>query len=889
MQRKIQPYLLNLIIFTGIFIFICLMFDFVPFGSETMLTVDLGQQYIDFFSQFKDTLLNHPTKFFYSFEKGFGGEMVGLWAYYLMSPFNLILLFFNEGNFDIAVTLLTYLKLLSASLTFMLFSRHVYKLETPISISFSLAYALMSYVIVYLLNIMWLDGLVFLPLIALGLHTIVEKRQYGLYVVSLAVMLVANYYIGYMICLFLAFYALFVVVERQEENARFNLKQAAFDYGAFVRYSIYAVLIAGIMLFPTIDSLSIGKGTHQSLELTLDAVHNLADMMSKSFIGSFNFDEMSSGSPNIFAGMLVLLLSLSYFFQKRIHWREKLVALFVLAVFFVSFRYELINKLWHGGQFPIWYHFRFSFTTSFFLIVLAIRAYTRRVQERTILMPLALLGLMGVMAYYYLEYLADYEFLSDMNIFISLIFFVGFLLLLQFQSVKPDIFSWFILAFVIAEMTSNAGLILSEMSYVDQSKFRDYTQTLDEAVGPVRHGDETFYRTNKTFMRTKNEAMYSHYHGLDHFGSTIEAHVPELFGYLGMPDGNGFVAYTNGTLLTDDFFNVRYHLDVTEDTASHTADDEYVLYREATDLDNEKYSLVSESDRYLLRENEDRLGFGIEMKPELAQSNDLLVSNDPIGNHEKILELLDFTGDGSDYFVRHTFDDASYHNVRVTDTGDGDYYTYVNDGTDEVPGYVELTFSTDSENPYYFTLPSQLDNDAVSLQLNHVRYRWYTPYRRRQVVNASYGEAASEQTFRFYLEEDEMTANLIYLYEFDEARYDDLIASKQDHLFEVSYFNHNEIVGTIETELAESQVLFTVPFDDNWSVTVDGESVEPVAVLNETLLAVPVTEGSHEIRLVYFPHGLYVGMGTMVLGIGLAVGEWWLRRRGRGSQSGLGE
>ena len=142
-----------------------------------MLTVDLGQQYIDFFSQFKDTLLNHPTKFFYSFEKGFGGEMVGLWAYYLMSPFNLILLFFNEGNFDIAVTLLTYLKLLSASLTFMLFSRHVYKLETPISISFSLAYALMSYVIVYLLNIMWLDGLVFLPLIALGLHTIVEKRD----------------------------------------------------------------------------------------------------------------------------------------------------------------------------------------------------------------------------------------------------------------------------------------------------------------------------------------------------------------------------------------------------------------------------------------------------------------------------------------------------------------------------------------------------------------------------------------------------------------------------------------------------------------------------------------------------------------------------------------
>ena len=879
MQRKIQPYLFNLILFTGIFIFICFMFDFVPFGSETMLTVDLGQQYIDFFSQFKDTLLNHPTKFFYSFEKGFGGEMVGLWAYYLMSPFNLILLFFNEGNFDTAVTLLTYLKLLAASMSFMFFSRRIYKLNTPMSLSFSLAYSLMSYVIVYLLNIMWLDGLVFLPLIAVGLHSIVERRHYALYVASLAVMLIANYYIGFMICIFLALYALVVVVERQEAHARFDLKQAAFDYGAFIRYSIYAVLIAGVMLIPTVDSLSIGKGTHQSLELTLDATHNLADMMSKSFIGSFNFDEISSGSPNIYAGMLVMLLGFSYFFQKKIHWREKLVALFVLAVFFVSFRYDLVNKLWHGGQFPIWYHFRFSFTTSFFLVVLAMRAYTKRAEGKSIWLPLALLASMGGMAFYYFNHLADYEFLSDMNIFISLIFFIGFLLLLQYQSLKPDIFQWFILAFVVAEMTSNAGLILSEMSYVDQSKFRNYTQTLDEAVSPVRHGEDTFYRSNKTFMRTKNEAMYSHYHGLDHFGSTIEAHVPELFGYLGMPDGNGFIAYTNGTIMTDDFFNVRYHLDITEDTASHTADDEYVLYREGTDLDNEKYTLVSESNRYLLRENEERLGFGIEMKPELANSEELLVSNDPVGNHEKILNLMDFSGNTSNYFTRHSFDDVTYHNVRVTDTGDGDYYTYENDGTEDVPGYVELTFSTDSENPYYFTLPSQLDKDAVSLQLNNVRYRWYTPYRRRQITNASYGEIVDEQTFRFYLEEEDMTANLIYLYEFDEARYDDLIASKQDHLFEVEYFNHNEIIGSIETELPESQVLFTVPFDDNWAVTVDGERVEPMSVLNDTLLSVPVTTGVHEIRLVYFPRGLYVGMGTLVLGLGLSVGEWLLRRR----------
>ena len=786
---------------------------------------------------------------------------------------------FDVKNFDLAVTLLTYLKLLSASLTFMHFSRRIYHLSTPISLSFSLTYALMSYVIVYLLNIMWLDGLVALPLIALSLHQLIERRSYKLYIIYLAGILIANYYIGYMICLFLAFYALFVIVEKQENLAKFNWKKAVFDYGAFIRYSIYAVLIAGIILIPAAQSLSIGKGTHQDLEFNLDATHNLATILSKSFIGSFNFDEMSAGSPNIFAGMLVLLLGLSYFFQKKIHWREKVMAFIVLGIFFISFRYDVINKLWHGGQFPIWYHFRFSFTASFFMIVLAMRSYTRQMRITPIWIPLSLLSIMGGLCFYYLFYLSDYPFLTNLNILISLLFFIGFLLLLQYESLNNIVFQWFLLAFVIAEMTSNAGLILSNLSYVNQDKFRDYTQTLNTALNPIRHGNDTFYRTNKTFMRTKNESMYTHYHGLDHFGSTIEANVPLLYGYLGLPDGNGFITYTNGTLVSDDLFNVRYHLDATDNSANHTADNEYVLYREATDLDNAKYPVVHQAERYLFREDTKRLGLGIEMKPELRQSENLFNANDPVGNQEKILQMLDFSNNTAPYFTRHMFDDVNYHNVRVTDTGDGDYYTYVNDGTEEDPGYVELTYSTETENPYYFSLPSQLDKKKVSLQLNDVRYRWYTPYRRRQLTNASYGTIQNDQHFRFYLEEKEMTANLINLYEFDEARYDALIDSKQAHLFEVYYFNHNEIKGTITTELPDSQILFTIPYDDNWRVHVDGKEVVVQPAFNNTLLSIPVKGGTHEIHLVYFPRSIYYGMGSLIVGITLTTGEALIRKK----------
>ena len=38
-----------------------------PFGTSSILTVDMGQEYVDFFQFFRRTLLTDPSNFFYSF------------------------------------------------------------------------------------------------------------------------------------------------------------------------------------------------------------------------------------------------------------------------------------------------------------------------------------------------------------------------------------------------------------------------------------------------------------------------------------------------------------------------------------------------------------------------------------------------------------------------------------------------------------------------------------------------------------------------------------------------------------------------------------------------------------------------------------------------------
>ncbi|MCQ2570557.1 MAG: YfhO family protein, partial [Limosilactobacillus sp.] len=81
-----------------------------PFGPHSILTVDLGQQYVDFFAYYRQALLHDPSSLLFSWQKGLGGEMWGTNAYSLLSPLNLILLAFPGRRLSSGILILTLLK-----------------------------------------------------------------------------------------------------------------------------------------------------------------------------------------------------------------------------------------------------------------------------------------------------------------------------------------------------------------------------------------------------------------------------------------------------------------------------------------------------------------------------------------------------------------------------------------------------------------------------------------------------------------------------------------------------------------------------------------------------------------------------------------------------------
>lgn len=177
-----------------------------PFGEKSLLVTDMDGQYVSFFSYLKDMARN-GNDFFYTFSKNLGGDMAGFAAYYLLSPFNLVLLPFSTVHLPTGILLLTLLKVGSAGLTCALFLSRAERAGGG-TLLFSCAYALMSFVFVYQQNILWLDGIIFLPLVLWGVPAVMERRPL-LFILSLTACLITNYYIAYMICIFSALYFFF--------------------------------------------------------------------------------------------------------------------------------------------------------------------------------------------------------------------------------------------------------------------------------------------------------------------------------------------------------------------------------------------------------------------------------------------------------------------------------------------------------------------------------------------------------------------------------------------------------------------------------------------------------------------------------------------------------
>ncbi|TFJ43277.1 hypothetical protein CKN80_12055 [Carnobacterium divergens] len=874
-----------------------------PFEDSSLLTVDLGQQYVDFYTYYRNTLLGDPTSFFYSFSKAIGGDMLGLWAYYLTSPFNLILLLFPARLITLGITVLTLTKISLAGLSFGILLKKAFNGKGFYLATFSTSYALMGYTIVNQLNIMWLDGLIFLPLVILGIEKLVFEKRGLFYTVFLALLLIANYYIAYMICLFSILYFIFRLTAIQFPSKTTVKEKVIFLSKQLARFSWHSLLgggLASILLVPTFHALLDSKASYSDFSFEWKFAFPIQEMISKLYIGAFNFDQMPDGYPNLFIGSLALICFISFLFSRAFPIRERLMAFLIVLFLVVSMDLKAFNIVWHGFQYPIWYPYRFSFVLCFFMILNGYRAFIK-LERLSIPGMLLVVVSTTAAAFYMLKHPFDFVYHEQIILTSLFIAIVTFLLI-----VKPKYTLWlpFLLFLVSAvEMGINAQLDLSRLSYVSNSEFLEYRREFAPVIDHIKEKDDGFYRVEKTFLRSKNDSFQFDYPSVTHFSSTFEKEVPTLFGHLGFPVGNGFIAYSNATLATDALFGIKYYVAENNGLYEKSQDDlvdpatgqtplaknklteltqknnptnltQLQLTIMATKPDLRSYTKLTNTDRMTTFKNQNALSIAYGVDKDILKVKEL--TNQPVQLQETILKALS-PNEKKRYFTPIAFNSTVYQNI--TPNNQYPNPTFFKQIANNKAS-VDFQFTPQTNDAYYLTLGPSVKEEDAAFYLNGKKLSQYKTYRDTLILNVANQQKGQTITITVELKKESLWLEQFQLYHFDTTAFEKVVTNLKQNELNIEKFGNTYFKGTATITDENKILMTTIPYSKGWRISIDGKKVPTTKVLN-SLLAAPIAKGTHNIEISYQTPYFKIGLFISFISLILLVLTNWLFHRGK--------
>mgnify|MGYP001024780532 FL=1 len=333
-----------------------------PWGDKTVLVSDMSSQYVEFFCALKNGEL------LFSWSKALGTGYLGVFSYYVSSPLSLLTLFAPNEEMPVALMLLIVLKVGLAGLSFAVFARRRFPGHDGAAGLCALCYGLMSYSMVYSICVMWLDGLIWLPLILLALERILAGRGAGPFIAVLSACFLSTWYISYMVGGFCALYLCARLIALRPEGRA--LKQAL---GRFFGGAACALGLTAWMWLPTFLAMFNGKFGGGNVDYDGLLACDPGALLGQLLPG--RYASITYGAPPyLFCGSAALLGAIAYFFLGRVPRRERLANLGVLAAACASLVLSPLDKVWHLFQRPNWFPFRWAFLASFFLLYLAVQS-----------------------------------------------------------------------------------------------------------------------------------------------------------------------------------------------------------------------------------------------------------------------------------------------------------------------------------------------------------------------------------------------------------------------------------------------------------------------------------------------------------------------------------
>lgn len=808
MKKKLT---LSFIISITILLVTFLIVGIYPFSDKTIIVIDSNTQYVSFITYLR-TILMGTNDFKYTFQTTLGSNFIPLLGYYLASPFNLITLLFKPENMKLALTLIIILKIGLSAISMEYYLQKKYPNKN--TLLFSLCYSLMAYNIVYMYHLMWLDSIILFPLVILGIDYIFKDKNPLLYIVSLALSIIFNYYMGIIVCLGSLIYFIYKYIKEHEKINKLKV---------FINYSISSILsgmASMFILIPSFLGIIKGKATFSLNNIPFGITTSYLKIIAKSFTAAFGEGETWNGGPMIACGMIVIVLIILYFLNKKISKKDKIINSVFIFFLLSTFAIGTLNILFHGLNIPNCFDYRHAFIVVFFLIMIATDSYMNlSTNKKDFKITLLIITILSIIIYF-----AKYKFnVTTYGLTILLSFVISLAILLVLYKNKKPYKILLIITIIDLLINSAAGILMITLSDKQSvNSYKNYVESTSNVIEELKEYDNTFYRVEKTYDRETNENMLSindsmifNYNGISHFDSTSRSDVELFLEKLGFRRllTRAYYNKNGSTIAADMLLGIKYVLSY----------DSYKNYKEIINNDIKVYQ-----NPYNLP-----LGYAVE-------SDNVLLRDNPFLNMNNIIKS--FTNISKDIYIKADYEKNSFSN------SNNEYvYTYI------------IDISSSNELYFSFDTPDEIQTKYTDAKM-YINDKYIGKYFSKYnygVMSLGKYNVGDKVELKFVFDKDVEIYEPYFYYE-DIAILEEHYNILSRDVVDLEVITSSHLKGKIDLSSSKN-ILFIIPYDEGWNIKVNGKIVKQNKVL-DVLTGIKLEKGINEIELIYTPNGLKEGI-----------------------------
>ncbi|MDR1689096.1 MAG: YfhO family protein [Clostridiales bacterium] len=825
-------FLLPFIIFAVVFVFI----GIYPFGTRQIMISDFREQYLPFLSDLWRKL-REGNSMLWSWSTGGGSDYLGMISYYLASPLNLIIALFPFDALREVLTVIVLTKIGIAGLSCGFFLSKTFKRSDFSVPVFSLCYAMCGFSMGYYWNIMWLDTFAILPLVVLGVFSLVTEGKFILYVITLALSVFMNFYIGLFTCIFVVvtFFGLCVTNKLTKKDILSKL----------ILIAVCSAIAIGLTALLTVPAYSSLQSTYSSKDVFPSKIsfYNRIDKLLGNLIAFTPPGYMNDSAPNIFSGMLTVMLAALYLKSPKYPLREKLVLGGTLLFLFFSINTNVLYYIWNGFHFTNMIPFRFSFLISFMLMLMAYKAYLaleRLNKYDMFFMAITSLFLLIMAA----SGPQEEVYVISSIILCGLYFVMFYLFMYEKRTFTKKIFKGVIAVIMIAEFGITCYIGVDTLGTRDRRTYPERAPQYASVLQLLPPDNPDFYRTESDYWFNKNESSLYGFNGISIFSSTAYESMTGFMQGIGLlrRSGGNRYGYAETSPLANAMLNIRYLVSKNGNPA-----DDGVFWRQAGEADG---ALLMENKYYL------PLGYMVNNEMEFYVPE----GENPFVTQNDLFRRL--TGLEGDLFTWFDIIHVNHKGYKVNRRELGQYRYEIEEDTTE--GRLRWNYETPVNGMLYaYCKVDNSETVRIIFDGNTERSLDSTRPLIFAAGNFAEGDIVSIET---PLKADDKSGNVtVYMAYINEELFKRGYEILADETMKLTKFSDTNIVGEV-TALTDGLLYTSVPAEKNWTAYVDGAETE-IILIDGCMAALPLKAGTHKIEFKYFNMAFAAGLAVSAVSL----------------------